>query len=152
LTLAGADPIRVARQVYFSTPMSKLLLLGAALRNLHREGRVAWLWITHEDMMRSCAAEEDCEGIVNYALSISEVEVACFLRELEEPRVRVSLRSKGRVNVAAIAERLGGGGHENAAGCTLDGQLVQAKEQIVAELKAAVGRGQERRSGVNLIA
>jgi bifunctional oligoribonuclease and PAP phosphatase NrnA len=152
LTLAGADPIRVARQVYFSTPMSKLLLLGAALRNLHREGRVAWLWITHEDMMRSCAAEEDCEGIVNYALSISEVEVACFLRELEEPRVRVSLRSKGRVNVAAIAERLGGGGHENAAGCTLDGPLARAKEQIVAELKAAVGRGQERRSGVNLIA
>jgi len=152
LTLAGADPIRVAQQVYFSTPMSKLLLLGAALRNLHREGRVAWLWITHEDMMRSCAAEEDCEGIVNYALSIAEVEAACFLRQLEEPRVRVSLRSKGRVNVAAIAERLGGGGHENAAGCTLDGPLVRAKEQIVAELKAAVEHGQERRSGVNLIA
>jgi bifunctional oligoribonuclease and PAP phosphatase NrnA len=152
LTLAGADPIRVAQQVYFSTPMSKLLLLGAALRNLHREGRVAWLWITHEDMMRSCAAEEDCEGIVNYALSIAEVEAACFLRQLEEPRVRVSLRSKGRVNVAAIAERLGGGGHENAAGCTLDGPLVRAKEQIVAELKAAAEHGQERRSGVNLIA
>jgi bifunctional oligoribonuclease and PAP phosphatase NrnA len=152
LTLAGADPIRVAQHVYFSTPLSRLLLLGAALRNLHREGRVAWLWITHEDMMRSCAAEEDCEGIVNYALSIAQVEAACFLRELEEPRVRVSLRSKGRVNVAAIAERLGGGGHENAAGCTLDGPLVRAKEQIVAELKTAVVHGQERRSGVNLIA
>jgi bifunctional oligoribonuclease and PAP phosphatase NrnA len=152
LTLAGADPIRVAQQVYFSTPISRLLLLGAALRNLHREGRIAWLWITREDMIRSCAAEEDCEGIVNYALSIAEVEVACFLRELEKPRVRVSLRSKGRVNVAAIAERLGGGGHENAAGCTLDGPLVRAKEQIVAELKAAVEHGQERRSGVNLIA
>lgn len=138
LTLADADPIRIAQQVYFSTPMSKLLLLGAALRNLHREGRVAWLWITHEDMMRSCAAEEDCEGIVNYALSIAEVEVAAFLRELEEPRVRVSLRSKGRVNVAAIAERLGGGGHENAAGCTLEGPLARAKQQIVGELKAAL--------------
>ena len=138
LTLAGADPIKIAQQVYFSTPMSKLLLLGAALKNLHREGRVAWLWITHEDMMRSCAAEEDCEGIVNYALSIAEVEAAGFLRELEEPRVRVSLRSKGRVNVASIAERLGGGGHENAAGCTLDGPLMRAKQQIVEELKAAL--------------
>jgi len=138
LTLAGADPIRIAQQVYFSTPMSRLLLLGAALRNLHREGRVAWLWITHEDMMRSCASEEDCEGIVNYALSIAEVEVAAFLRELEEPRVRVSLRSKGGVNVAAIAERLGGGGHENAAGCTLEGPLARAKQQIVGELKAAL--------------
>lgn len=152
LTLAGADPIKSAQKAYFSTPLSKLLLLGAALRNLHREGRVAWLSITHDDMMRSCAAEEDCEGIVNYALSVAEVEVAAFLRELAEPRVRVSLRSKGRVNVAAIAERLGGGGHENAAGCTLDGPLASAKEQIVAELKAALEHGQERRSGVNLIA
>lgn len=152
LTLAGADPIRIAQQVYFSTPMSKLLLLGAALKNLHREGRVAWLSITFEDMMRSCATEEDCEGIVNYALSIAEVEVAAFLRELEEPRIRVSLRSKGRVNVAAIAERLGGGGHENAAGCTLDGPLNWAKQQIVGELKAALESSGVRGNGRNLIA
>jgi len=152
LTLAGADPIRSAQKAYFSTPLSKLLLLGAALKNLHREGRVAWLWITHEDMMRSCATEEDCEGIVNYALSVADVEVAAFLRDLEDPRVRVSLRSKGRVNVAVIAEKLGGGGHENAAGCTLNGPLTRAKEQIVAELKAALVRGEERRSGLNLIA
>jgi bifunctional oligoribonuclease and PAP phosphatase NrnA len=147
LTQAGADPIRIAQQVYFSTPMSKLLLLGAALQNLHREGRLAWLWITHQDMVRSCAAEEDCEGIVNYALSIAEVEAAVLLRELEEKRVRVSLRSKGRINVAAIAERLGGGGHENASGCTLDGPLARAREQIVAELRGALGGGQgvERR-------
>jgi len=96
--------------------------------------------------------EEDCEGIVNYALSIAEVEVAVFLRELEEPRVRVSLRSKGRVNVAAIAERLGGGGHENAAGCTLDGPLMRAKEQILEELKGALGSSEMRRNGRNLIA
>lgn len=152
LTLAGADPIRIAQQVYFSTPMSKLLLLGAALKNLQREGRLAWLWVTHEDMVRSCAVEEDCEGIVNYALSISEVEAAVFLRELEEKRIRVSLRSKGRINVAAIAERLDGGGHENAAGCTLDGPLARAKEQIIRELKEALEHEQEWRSGVNLLA
>lgn len=152
LTLAGADPIKIAQQVYFSTPMSKLLLLGAALKNLHREGRLAWLWISHEDMVRSCAVEEDCEGIVNYALSIAEVEAAVFLRELEEKGIRVSLRGKGRINVAAIAERLGGGGHENAAGCTLDGPLTRAKEQIIRELKAALEREQELRSGANLLA
>jgi phosphoesterase RecJ-like protein len=152
LTLAGADPIKIAQQVYFSTPMSKLLLLGAALRNLRREGRLAWLSITHQDMVRSCAVEEDCEGIVNYALSIAEVEVAVFLRELEEPRIRVSLRSKGRVNVAAIAERLGGGGHENAAGCTLEGPLERAKEQIMGELRTAMGSKRAERSGINLIA
>jgi bifunctional oligoribonuclease and PAP phosphatase NrnA len=138
LTLAGADPIRIAQQVYFSMSMAKLLLLGSALKNLHREGRLAWLWITHEDMVRSCAIEEDCEGIANYALSIAEVEAAVFMRELPENRIRVSLRSKGRINVAAIAERLDGGGHENASGCTLAGPLSRARDQILGELRTAL--------------
>ncbi len=135
LALAGANPIRISKDIYFCVPMSKLLLLGAALNNLHREGRVAWLWITHQDMVRTCAAEEDCEGIVNYALSVADVEAAVFLRELPEQRIRMSLRSKGKVNVAAIAEALGGGGHENASGCTVDGPLTRALDDILAQLR-----------------
>jgi len=138
LTLAGADPIRIAQQVYFSKPMAKLLLLGAALQNLHREGRLAWLWITHNDMVRSCAAEEDCEGIANYALSIAGVEAAAFLREGTENRVFASLRSKRKINVAAIAERLGGGGHANASGCVLPGPLGRAREEIVEALRGGL--------------
>ena len=147
LVEAGANPVKVAQDTYFSTPIAKLLLLGAALNTLRREGQIAWLWITHKDMLRTCAAEEDCEGIVNYALSIAEVEAAVFLRELPQRRIRVSLRSKGKVNVAQIAERLGGGGHENASGLTLDGPLGRALEQMLAELRQALeaapgGRGQ----------
>ncbi len=140
LALAGADPVRIAQDVFFSTSTAKMLLLGAALNNLKREGRLAWLWVTHHDMVRTCAAEEDCEGIVNYALCISGVEAAAFLRELPELRIRLSLRSKGLVNVAAIAGRLGGGGHENAAGCTLDGPLPHALDQILAELRPELVR------------
>ena len=135
---AGADPIRIAQEVYFSAATSKVLLLGTALSSLKREGRVAWVSISHADMMRANAAEEDCEGIVNYALSIAGVEAAAFFRELPERRIRVSLRSKGRANVAAIAERLGGGGHENAAGCTLDGPMGRALEEILKELRTGV--------------
>ena len=138
LVLAGADPIAIAREVCFSTPTSKVLLLGAALNNFKREGRLAWLWVTHQDMMRSCAAEEDCEGIVNVALGISGVEAAVFLRELPDRSLRLSLRSKGKVNVAAIAERLGGGGHGNAAGCTLNGPLIRALDEILAELRRSL--------------
>ena len=137
LTLAGADPIRIAQDIYFSTSMAKMLLLGAALSSLKREGGLAWLWVTHEDMVHSCAAEEDVEGIVNYAVCIAGIEAAAFLRELPERRIRLSLRSKGRINVAAIAQRFGGGGHENAAGCTLEGPLSRALEQILAELRPA---------------
>jgi bifunctional oligoribonuclease and PAP phosphatase NrnA len=138
LTQAGAEPVRIAQDVYFSTATSKLLLLGAALSNLNREGRLAWLWVTHQDMVRTCAAEEDCEGVVNYAISIAGVEAAVFLRELPERTIRLSLRSKGRVNVSAIAARLGGGGHQNAAGVTLDGPISRALEEILLELRPGV--------------
>jgi len=125
-----------------------MLLLGAALSNLKREDRLAWLWVSLEDLERTGATDEDCEGIVNYAVYISGVEGAAFLRELPEQRVRVSLRSKRSLNVAVIAERLGGGGHENAAGCTLDGPLPRAVEEVLGELRLALAGfdGQRRES------
>ena len=136
--LAGADPIRIAQDVCFSAPVSKMLILGTALSNLKRDGRLTWLSITHSDMIRACAADEDCEGIVNYALGIIGVEAAAFFRELPESRIRISLRSKGSINIATIAERFGGGGHEFAAGCTVDGPLPEAVERILAEIRTAL--------------
>ncbi len=138
LVVAGANPIEIAQEVCFSTSTAKILLLGSALNNLKREGRLAWLWVTHQDMVRTCAAEEDCEGIVNFALCISGVEAAVFLRELPDRRIRLSLRSKGKINVAEMAERLGGGGHETAAGCTLEGPIANALEEILTELRNGV--------------
>jgi len=139
LVEAGADPVHIAREVYFANPFSKMLLLGKALSTLKRDGALAWLQVTHEDMVSASAVEEDCEGVVNYALSAAGVEAAVFLRELPEGRIRLSLRSKGHVNVAAISERLGGGGHENAAGCTLDGPMERATNEILAALRRAMG-------------
>src|SRR5450432_3005373 len=135
LVLAGADPAQCARSVYFGHSTAKMRLLGAALSNLHREGPLAWISVSQEQMMRCHAREEDCEGLVNYALSIQGVEVALFFRELSDGRFRVSLRSKGQVNVATVAERLGGGGHQCASGCALDGPLPAATARILAELQ-----------------
>ena len=136
LVLAGADPIRIAHDVYFSMATSRLLLLGAALANLKREGRLAWLFVSQHDMVRSCAAEEDCEGIVNFALSIAGVEAAFFLRELADGSIRASLRSKGQIDVSSVAARLGGGGHRSAAGCTLPGPLHRALDEILSLLRS----------------
>jgi phosphoesterase RecJ-like protein len=138
LVQAGADPIRLAQEVCFSIPLSKMLLLGVALDHLHHDGPLAWLWVTHEDMERTGALEEDCEGIVNFALGIAGIDAAAFLRELPDTRIRMSLRSKGSLSVADIAERLGGGGHQNAAGCTLDGPLERALAEILQQLRAAL--------------
>lgn len=135
LVLAGANPARCARNVYFGHSTEKMRLLGSALSNLHREGPLAWIWITRDQMERAEAKEEDCEGIVNYALSIQDVEVAAFFRELPDGRYRVSLRSKGQTNVAAVAEDFGGGGHECASGCSLEGPLSVAVARVLAQLR-----------------
>jgi bifunctional oligoribonuclease and PAP phosphatase NrnA len=136
LVLAGADPARCARHVYFGHSTAKMRLLGAALSALQREGTLAWIWVTQEQMERVGAREEDCEGLVNYALSIGDVEVAAFFRELPDRRFRVSLRSKGKLDVAQIAEQFGGGGHACAGGCAVDGPLHAAVESILNRIRA----------------
>jgi len=134
LVEAGAKPAEIAREIYFANPESKMRLLGSALSNLRREGRLAWMFVTQAQMRQSGAREEDCEGLVNYALSISGVEVALFFRELPDGRYRVSLRSKGGVNVAHVAEQFGGGGHECASGCSVQGPLSVAAHSICERL------------------
>jgi phosphoesterase RecJ-like protein len=134
----GADPARIAQSIYFSTPTSKMRLLGAALSSLHREGSMAWMWVTRQDMDRCGALDEDCEGLVNYALSIAGVEVAVFFREIADDRVRVSIRSKGAVNVAGLAEKFGGGGHECASGFSTPGPLSAAEKLVLGELRGRI--------------
>ena len=136
LVLAGADPALCARHIYFGHSTAKMRLLGAALSNLHREGGLAWIAVTQEEMQRFGAREEDCEGLVNYALSIADVQVAIFFRELPESRYRVSIRSKGEVNVSAVAEYFGGGGHKCASGCSIDGPLDAAVSRIIDRLRS----------------
>jgi phosphoesterase RecJ-like protein len=136
LVLAGADPAHCARQIYFGHSTAKVRLLGAALSNLHREGPLAWISVSQEQMRAFDAREEDCEGLVNYALAIADVQVAIFFRELPDARFRVSLRSKGEVNVSTVAEHFGGGGHKCASGFSIDGPLNVAVSQIVDRLRA----------------
>lgn len=134
----GADSTGIAQSIYFSHPESKVRILGAALSHLEIDGEVAWTYVTLDDMERSNAIVEDCEGIVNYLISILGVRAAVFLREIPEGnRFRLNLRSKGAVDVAEVAERFGGGGHRNASGCTIDGPLSHAIPLLLNELHLA---------------
>jgi phosphoesterase RecJ-like protein len=135
LVLAGADPAHCARGIYFAHSEAKIRLLGEALRNLHLEGHIGYVWVTQKQMERCGAIEEDCAGLVNYVLSIGGVEVAAFFRELPDGRYRISLRSKGKIDVARVAESFGGGGHECASGCSMDGPLADAVRQVVLQLR-----------------
>lgn len=135
LTECGADPVKIAQSVYFANPASKMHLLGAALSTLRHEGHMSWMVVTRQDMERYGALDEDCEGLVNYALSIAGIEVAVFFRELADGRVRVSVRSKGAVNVSRIAQMFGGGGHECASGFATEGPVAAAEERVLALLR-----------------
>ncbi|HEV2705345.1 MAG TPA: bifunctional oligoribonuclease/PAP phosphatase NrnA [Pyrinomonadaceae bacterium] len=145
LVRAGVKPAKVSQAVFGNYPWAKIALLSEVLSTARRDpsGRVAWLRQTMEMQERAGATDEDADGFVNYPLSCGQVEAVAFLKESEPGVYRVSLRSKGEVNVARIAEEFGGGGHRNAAGCTLRGEWEEAERQVVALLIEAV----EQRDG-----
>lgn len=138
----GAKADMVARDVLYSVPAARIHLLGVALSRIRIEGPLAWTFITQKDLDELSATDEDSEGTVNYLISIVNVEAAAFLRELpgEPQRFRTSLRSKSSVDVSNVASMCGGGGHRNAAGCTVDGPLGEAVSLILKRLQTEVER------------
>ncbi|MCA1849717.1 MAG: bifunctional oligoribonuclease/PAP phosphatase NrnA [Acidobacteria bacterium] len=142
LVRAGVKPAKISQAVFSNYPWSKIELLGQVLATARRDpsGRVACLRQTLEMKEKAGASDEDGDGFVNYPLSCGEVEAVAFLKEHAPGVYRTSLRSKGDVNVARIAEKFGGGGHRNAAGCTLHGDWDEAERTIVGLLQEAVER------------
>ncbi|HVJ04831.1 MAG TPA: bifunctional oligoribonuclease/PAP phosphatase NrnA [Candidatus Saccharimonadales bacterium] len=138
MVLAGADPATVAQQVYFSNTASKMRLLGKALSNLQCEDSISWMHVSEADMESTGASEQDCEGLVNWALGIHGVEATVFFRETANSQYRVSLRSKGRIDVCRIAESFGGGGHFCASGHAIAGPFEIARGRVLAALRAAL--------------
>ncbi len=136
----GAKADMVARDVLYSVPASRIHLLGLALSRIRIEGPLAWTFIMQKDLDELSATDEDSEGTVNYLISIVNVEAAAFLREMpgESQRFRTSLRSKSSVDVSHVASMCGGGGHRNAAGCTLNGPLDAAVTLILDRLRDEV--------------
>ncbi|HKP47077.1 MAG TPA: bifunctional oligoribonuclease/PAP phosphatase NrnA [Pyrinomonadaceae bacterium] len=142
LLRTGVKPAKAAEAVFASYPWSRIQLMGAVLSTARRDssGRVALLRHSLEMQHSAHASDEDADGFVNYPLTVGEVEAVAMLKELEPGVYRTSLRSKGEVNVAKVAEKFGGGGHRNAAGCTLRGTWEEAEEKIIALLQDAVAR------------
>jgi phosphoesterase RecJ-like protein len=136
LAAAGAAPAVVSNALYERRPVDALHHLGRALSlvRVSDDGRVAWLALPEGTVPESFI---EAEELVNYPRSIVSVRVACFLREVDG-KVKVSLRGKGDVDVQVVAARFGGGGHRNAAGCTILGSLDEATRQVLAAARTAV--------------
>lgn len=137
LSAGGFDPWDVARNVYETFPLQRMKILGEALGTLELacDGKVAFMHVTRS-MLQACGATEDLvEGFVNFGRSIEGVEVAVFFREKDDDAWKLSIRSKGSIDVSAIGGKLGGGGHRNAAGCKMQGSLPEAKKKFIQTLQ-----------------
>src|SRR5215470_10573098 len=141
LVRRGVEPAWISQALFYSYPFAKIRLLGLALSTIERDetGYIAWISMSRDMIYEADATDEDAEGIVNYALSVGEVEVVAFFKELGMGSYRISLRSKGKGNVAKVAELFGGGGHRNAAGCRVEGDFEEVKQRLVRALQAAIG-------------
>jgi phosphoesterase RecJ-like protein len=147
------EPYRVAKRLYGSYSLGRIKLLNLALDSLEisPDGRWSFMTLTREMFAETGTQTEDIDGIINYAKRIRDVEVAVLIQEpppSEEPdrrgRLNVSLRSDGRVDVAALASDFGGGGHRRAAGFSARGGAAALKADILNWLE---GRNHRRNYG-----
>jgi len=137
LLKTGVDFSRLSEIVYWSKTKEGAVLSGRCMANLKviRKGKIAWTIVTRKDFIRARGKDEDVDTVANDILSINTVKIAIFFREQNAKFLRVSLRSKGRLNVASLAYKYGGGGHFDSAGC----YIANTKKDIAGLIEAAKG-------------
>jgi phosphoesterase RecJ-like protein len=128
---AGADPQWIARTHYDSNSLARVRIFGAVMNGMVivDEGRVALLSITRRTLADLGGTNDDLEGLINFPLTVKGIEAVAFFKETGDGDWRVSMRSKGSVDIGAIARANGGGGHTNAAGCSAKGPLDDVLKQ-----------------------
>lgn len=137
----GVDVAALAAAIYQNSSLGKLRLTGRLLHEMRLEagGRVAVLRIDEALLRETGCPPDDMEGVINLPLAARDIEAVIMLRALAGA-TRVSLRSKGLVDVRAVAAAFGGGGHRNASGCTLDVPTPEVEARLLARTVAAVAR------------
>jgi phosphoesterase RecJ-like protein len=130
----GVDPESIYEAVYASAPEGRIRLLVEVLQTLvvERDTGLAWVTVPPDALRRHHATADDLDGIVEYPRSIAGVRLALLFRQIANGRVKVSFRSLGDVDVAALAHRFEGGGHTKAAGASLEGSLAETQEKVLA--------------------
>jgi len=141
---AGVDPVLVARNVYDSNNMGRLKLFGAVLSamQIDQSGRIAIVYLDHEMARAAGGTYEDTEGLINLPLTVKEIQAVVFFKEEEGETYRVSMRSKGEIDIGAVAKEFGGGGHKNAAGCTVTGGVDALQKVFVEKIERAIDRSE----------
>ncbi len=133
----GADHKKILNQMYHTHSLKEMKILGEAYRKakLYEDGILA-AEMTRADFLKSGADPDEISGIIDRLAETSEALVTVFLRENAEGKIIISLRSKGKTDVSRVARQFGGGGHVPAAGCTHEGPILLAKEELLKAIRA----------------
>jgi phosphoesterase RecJ-like protein len=139
---AGVDPVLVARNVYDSNNMGRLKLFGSVLSAMQLDsgGRIAIVYLDHDMAREAGGTYEDTEGLINLPLTVKEIEAVVFFKQIEGDEYRVSMRSKGQIDISLVAKDFGGGGHKNAAGCTVNGPIDSLQKVFIQRIEEAIER------------
>ena len=138
LVACGAAVEDLSAGMYGNHDPREWHLLAQALASLSLSdgGRLAWIEVTSAAREALGLGLEGTEGFIDFVRATGGVQVAMLFKEVAAAEVRVSLRSRGKTDVAALARQFGGGGHRNAAGCTLREPLAEVKRRILAGARA----------------
>ena len=139
---AGVSPPAVARSIFDANNLGRLKLFGAVLNRMHLDptGRIATLSVDKQ-LTHDCGGTyEDTEGLINLPLTVKEILAVVFFKEIGPGDWRVSLRSKGNIDINAIAKEFGGGGHNNASGCSANGDLEKLQAVFEQKITTAIER------------
>jgi phosphoesterase RecJ-like protein len=142
VTEAGVNPASMARRVFDSNSFGKLKLIGALLNSMELQdgGRLAVMCLTQGMLDKADSTVNDTEGIINLPLTAREIQAVVFFKALKAGEVRVSMRSKYDVDVRAVAAQYGGGGHTNAAGFSVEGEVGAVRGPIIRALLDEIAR------------
>ena len=148
LIAAGAPLTRVSDAVHKYRRADELAVWSDVLGRVRCEDDVLWTNVTRQDAERRGLSIDEIDGIVEFLSDTRDVAAALIFKVLDADRIRVSMRSDGRVDLTRIAALWGGGGHPQAAGCTIRGTpLPEAEAAVVAAVKSALNVSSPRASG-----
>lgn len=121
----GVNFYKLVDTVFWSQTKQSSILSGICLARCRfmDRGRLAWTIIKREDLRRIKGKKEDVDAVADQIRSIKGVDIVVFFREVDDKTLRVSLRSKDKINIASVAESFGGGGHFDVAGCQISNNL-----------------------------
>lgn len=139
----GVNSSKICKTLFSTFYLQKLKLYGLALSNINTafDGKLVYIKLTKDIFKKSRADDADTDGIINFCISVPGAVAGCILKEVNKNEIKISFRSIEKFNLLSIVKQFSGGGHKNAAGCTINASMDSALKQIMKAFKGYLDAG-----------